>query len=107
MKKSEILKNKRIIDKVFSSKETKTIYKPPFCVKFLDTDSETKTLITVPKKKFKRAVDRNSVKRKIKAIYDDIATYENKYVVIIYASELKTEYITMKDTLKSIFKKIS
>ena len=106
MKKLLILKNKRDIDKLFESKDTKTIYTPPFCVKYIDA-SETKTLITIPKKKFKKAVDRNRLKRQVKDIYDKVAQYENKHVVIIYASTDKISYEKMYSTLEGIFKKIT
>lgn len=106
MKKSETLRNKGIIEKIFSSKDTITIYKNPFCIKFLDSnDINGKTLITVPKKKFKKAVDRNLLKRRIKSIFDKYPNH-NKNMVIIYNSYEKYEYITMKDALNSIFKKI-
>ena len=105
MKKLLILKNKRDIDKLFESKKTKIIYSEGFCIKYIDSD-ETRTLITIPKKKFKKAVDRNRLKRQVKDIYDKIARYENKHVVIIYTNTEKLVYQKMYTTLESMFKKI-
>jgi ribonuclease P protein component len=64
-------------------------------------------LITIPKKKFKKAVDRNRLKRQVKDIYDKVAQYENKHVVIIYTSTEKVSYNEMYSVLENIFKKIA
>ena len=65
------------------------------------------TLISIPKKKFKRAVDRNRLKRQVKDIYDKTARYENKHVAIVYNNEEKVSYQKMYSTLESMFKKIT
>ena len=105
MKKPQILKNKKDINKLFESEDTKTIYCDSFCIKYIDAP-DTKTLITIPKKKFKKAVDRNRLKRQIKNIYNDIATYDSKHVVIIYNNTVKLSYSEMYSKLENMFKKI-
>jgi ribonuclease P protein component len=105
MKKSLILKNKKDINKLFESKDTKTIYGDSFCVKYIDA-TDTKTLITIPKKKFRKAVDRNRLKRQVKNIYTKIGSYDSKHVVIIYTNTMKLSYSEMYSKLEDMFKKI-
>ena len=73
------LKNKKNINKLFTDGE-KTI-KFPLMVLTLDSDFKG-FLVTVSTKKFKRAVDRNKVKRIIRESLKDITT--DKSVGIVY-----------------------
>lgn len=70
-KKKERLSGKKIIDKLFS--DGKSFFISPFRVVWLDYNLETKyparVLITVSKKQFKRAVDRNLLKRRTREAY--------------------------------------
>ena len=69
--KAERLCSKKAIDTLFSKGITIKAY--PLLVKYeiKNTDAEecTKILISVPKRNFKRAVDRNLIKRKIREAY--------------------------------------
>ena len=62
------LKDKKIIDRLFI--EGKKIYTPSINVRFLICESQV--LISVPTRIFKRAVDRNKVKRLIRESLKDI-----------------------------------
>ncbi|MFY0653639.1 MAG: ribonuclease P protein component [Cyclobacteriaceae bacterium] len=67
--KHERLSSKKLIDLLFNDGQSMFSY--PFTIKFLaqsDIDNH-QVLISVPKKKFKRAVDRNLIKRRIKEAY--------------------------------------
>ncbi|GAB3326898.1 ribonuclease P protein component [Marivirga atlantica] len=72
-KKEERLKSKKLIQELFS--EGSSFYLYPFKVIWAvqsnssDSVSKHKILISVPKRKFKRAVDRNSVKRRVREAY--------------------------------------
>ncbi len=69
--KSERLHSKILIDRLFSSGKSFFIY--PFKVLYLEELTESisnnQVLITVSSKKFKRAIDRNLIKRRIRESY--------------------------------------
>ena len=69
--KKERLHSKILIDALF--KKGASFHLSPFTVKFLTNPHESadchQVLISVPKKKFKRAVDRNRIKRLVKEAY--------------------------------------
>ncbi|MEQ6121787.1 ribonuclease P protein component [Reichenbachiella sp. MALMAid0571] len=67
--KKSRLNSKKLIDTVFLKGKSIFIY--PFSIKYLSsTDVEGhQVLVSVSKKKFKRAVDRNLVKRRVKEAY--------------------------------------
>ncbi|MFT4757081.1 MAG: ribonuclease P protein component [Cyclobacteriaceae bacterium] len=67
--KNERLSSKKLIDNIFLN--GKSLFSYPFSIKYLFyTDQEyNQVLISVSKKKFKRAVDRNLIKRRIKEAY--------------------------------------
>jgi len=70
-RKDEILRKKKLIDRLFTEGSTFYIY--PFKIFSLEIPLETthpaQVLISVGKRSFKRAVDRNRVKRQIREVY--------------------------------------
>lgn len=70
-KKEERLSSKKIVDKLFSEGKSFAIH--PFRVVWLNYDLKSEypaqILISIPKKKIKRAVDRNLLKRRIREAY--------------------------------------
>ena len=70
--KSEILRDKKLIEELFSKGKSFNCF--PLKVLYLikptsDRASGHQTLVTVPRNRFKRAVDRNCLKRRIKEAY--------------------------------------
>jgi ribonuclease P protein component len=69
--KEERLCSKRLLDKLFHNGSSFLVY--PFRIvslqEHLSVDSPVQVVIAVSKKKFKRAVDRNLIKRRIKEAY--------------------------------------
>lgn len=69
--KEERLCNVKLIDKLFHSGSSFLLY--PFRIIWLKEslpgENPVQVLISVPKKRFKRAVDRNLLKRRIREIY--------------------------------------
>ena len=69
--KEERLCSIKLIDKLFHNGSSFLLY--PFRIVWLQeslpADMPVQVLISVPKKKFKRAVDRNLIKRRIREIY--------------------------------------
>jgi ribonuclease P protein component len=70
--KLEKLSHKASIDSIFQ-KKGKSIYKSPVLMAYYKTDLETpfpcQLMVSVGKRKFKRAVDRNIIKRQITDVY--------------------------------------
>jgi ribonuclease P protein component len=70
-RKDEILRKKKLIDRLFAEGSTFYIY--PFKIFWLtiplETSNPAQILITVGKRSFKHAVDRNRVKRQIREAY--------------------------------------
>jgi len=70
LQKRDRLKSRKLIDTLFSSGQSSFVY--PLKMMHLhlpDLDSKVKMAVTVPKRQFKKAVDRNKVKRKIREAY--------------------------------------
>jgi ribonuclease P protein component len=70
-KKEERLCSKRLIDSLFHSGSSFVVY--PFRVVFLKTElplaSHVQIILSVPKRRFKHAVSRNRIKRKMRECY--------------------------------------
>jgi ribonuclease P protein component len=70
-RKDEILRKKKLIDRLFTEGSAFYIY--PFKIFWLEIPLENyypaQVLISVGKRSFKRAVDRNRVKRQIREVY--------------------------------------
>jgi ribonuclease P protein component len=70
--KFEKLSHKASIDYIFQ-KKGKSIYKSPVLLAYYKTDLETpfpcQLMVSVGKRKFKKAVDRNRIKRQITDVY--------------------------------------
>ncbi|MBE8719512.1 ribonuclease P protein component [Sphingobacterium pedocola] len=70
-KKEERLCSKRLIDSLFHSGSSFVVY--PFRVVFLKSElplsSHVQIILSVPKRRFKHAVSRNKIKRKMRECY--------------------------------------
>src|ERR1700709_234674 len=81
--KEERLCNKVLIDSIFHNGSSFLCY--PFRVSWLVVDAPqlfpAQVLIAVPKKRYKRAVDRNLVKRRIREVYR-LHKEENLYSIL-------------------------
>ena len=70
-KKEERLCNIQLIEKLYHNGSSFLVY--PFRIIWLSSEANSEfpvqVLISIPKKKFKRAVDRNLLKRRIREIY--------------------------------------
>ena len=71
LKKNERLRSKNDIDKLFTSGESFVIYPCRIVYKFSDSNFSSKAsiLISIPKKRFKRAVKRNLLRRRTREAY--------------------------------------
>ena len=117
LKKDERLRKKQIIDDLFSTGKTFHIY--PFTVVWKNTEQDLKfpaqILFSVPKKKFRKAVDRNKIKRLLREayrknkdhLYKTLDKSENKCVfAIIYTANEILPYIEIEQKIISVLKRL-
>jgi ribonuclease P protein component len=120
LKKKERLSSKKIIDKLFA--EGDSILQYPFKMVFLKTElpaiNPVQTGFTASKKLFKRAVDRNRIKRQIREayrlnkhiIYDEFTTGQLAIFIIFIGKEImdhKPLEVAMKKGLAKIKNKLT
>ncbi len=117
--KSERLSSQKLIQEIFS--KGKVYFQYPFRILFFETEEKTlippTVLFSVPKKNFKRAVDRNWIRRRLKECYrlnKNILKSEGDYytissIAVIYIAKEKIEYKDlekkMKQSLERLLKK--
>ena len=102
--KVEKLTGKKKIEELFQ--RGSSFFLHPFLLKYTASDAEVhQILISVPKKKFKRAVDRNLIKRRIREAYrlNKHLIYENPtsyyHVGIIYHDTKILSYTQIEEKL--------
>jgi len=97
-----ILKNKNIINGLFE--KGKYLSNGIVMVKFLESES-TGFLFAVSSKKFKRAVDRNRIKRLMKETVRK-STITNKNIAIVYIGEGIPTFTEMNKSITNLFSKL-
>lgn len=111
--KNERLYHKKIIEELFKNGSSHFLY--PFLLKYLPSAAAEQkyhqVLISVPKKYFKKAVERNLVKRKVREIYRTnkqlIYPAEVKYsIAIVYTGKEILPYKTLKNKLIKVLKRL-
>ena len=111
--KKEKLKSKVIIDKLFT--EGKSIKKYPLRLIYLplsEAEELNKTAVSVPKRNFKRAVDRNHLKRLLREAFrkNKYLVYSNlssKYAfMFIYTSREKVSYAKLFRVVEELLKNL-
>ena len=116
--KTEKLRSKKLIDLLF--KEGKAIKKKSVkCLYLIPTekiDSPLQVMISVPKRLFKRATDRNLIKRRIREAYRlnknslvQFCREENRQLIlaILYQNTAIAEYKTLEIEIKKIIAELA
>lgn len=114
LKKFEILRSKRIINEVFE--QGSSFFDHPLKIFSLLSDqvNHHQVLITVPKKNFKNAVQRNKVKRIIREAYrlnkHLLESGDNNFfycIAIIYISKDLPVFWEIQDKLNELIKRLN
>jgi ribonuclease P protein component len=116
-RKDEILRKKKLIDRLFAEGSNFYIY--PFKIFWLATPLETpypaQILITVGKRSFKNATDRNRVKRQIREVYrmhkhvlyDNLVKDQQHCILgIIYTTNLHLPTVELEVKIKAVMKRL-
>ena len=106
---NEILKSTKLIEKLFL--EGKSVYFYPLKLIYIECewkDASVKIGFGVSKKNFKRAVDRNLLKRRMREAYrknkPQVST-KNYACMLIYSSKKIENYTFIQNQLKQCFNK--
>jgi ribonuclease P protein component len=113
--KEERLCSKKIIDRLFA--EGKSVFVFPLKLVYLETELQTKTPVqagfAVSKKNFKRAVQRNLIKRRMreayrlqKAFFYNALNEVQLAVFFVYTAKEITDYTVIESAIKKGLKKL-
>ena len=103
MKKNLILKNKAEINTLFEN--GKSFSDGIVMLRFSDSDSN-KFLFAVSSKKFKRAVDRNKIKRLMKESVTDVK-FSNKKLAIVYIGNTIPTFEIINNSVNKLLLKLN
>ena len=103
-KKELMLVNKKEIELLFQKGKAEKSF--PLLLYSMNS-SKNKVLFSVPKKKVRRAIDRNRIKRQLRAIYFNISsrnieTKNNKTIAFVYISSTKSSTLLLKKRMKKL-----
>lgn len=113
--KEEKLKSKKEIDTLFQQGESFVTYPMKVLFKGLGTSDTNQVLVSVPKRRFRKAVVRNRIKRLIRESYRQnkselIAncSVTGKYFAIafVYIGKDVPHYATVNDTMQKVLVKL-
>lgn len=113
--KQEKLKSKKLIEQLFTKGQSVSAF--PLRLVYLGTTFDdaviAKTGVSVSKRNFKTAVDRNHIKRLLREVYRlNKATYFNNLTtqhafMILYIGKEKPSFAQIETSMKRLFEKFS
>lgn len=109
--KTEKLKRRTHIESLFTEGKAKTAY--PLRVVYLPIDESVHKMgVSVPKRKFKKAVDRNRIKRQIREAYrlnkEKISTLSSHYALLfIYLGKEEKGFVEIQKAMQALLLQVS
>lgn len=113
--KNERLCSKILIDRLIAT--GKSFNHSPFRITWLpiaESSAPIKVVISVPKRSFKKAVDRNRLKRQIREVYRnkkqsvyDVLGEKKMLVMIVYTAKTKLEFSEIEQKLIEALERLS
>ena len=116
-RKDEILRKKKLIDRLFA--EGASFFVHPFKIFWLSTSLETdfpaQVLITVGKRSFRNAIDRNRIKRQVREayrlnknqLYDHLHNHQQRCILaIIYTANINLPTEEIETKIKAVMKRL-
>ncbi len=114
--KNERLCSKSVIDQLFT--QGHSFFKHPLKIKWLqgqwDSNNSVKVVISVSKHRFKKAVDRNKIKRLIresfrlnKFVLENGLKGQKVYLAIIYTSNEIPDFTTLNRVINDVFHRLN
>lgn len=113
--KNERLCSKILIDRLIET--GKSFNHSPYRITWLpiaESSAPIKVVISIPKRSFKKAVDRNRLKRQTREIYRkqkqkvyDVLGEKNILVMIVYTAKAKIEFNELELKLKEAMERLS
>ena len=109
--KSEKLRLKKDLEKLFA--EGSSYFKYPVAVRFLKFEGKGTNLcaVSVPKKRFKKAIDRNRLKRQLREVYRlNKHTIQNEHcyfhLMFVYSTNEKLEFKIIEKAMLKLMKNL-
>lgn len=110
LSKNNRLKSRKLIEKLFA--EGKSINAFPLQMKYLatefDLDTKVQVAFSVPKRNFKKAVDRNRIKRQLRECYrlrkpEFVEQMHQSYIfMILYLGKEEPEYADLEKVMDDL-----
>ncbi|MGR3810233.1 ribonuclease P protein component [Jiulongibacter sp. NS-SX5] len=113
-KKSERLCHKKVIESLFDRSNELNSSFSAFPIRVIFQKSEIdlelpKVLFTVSKRSFKKAVDRNWIKRRMREAYrlnKELLTSQNLYICFVFVGKQKVEFAEIEKSFVKILQRI-
>ncbi len=109
--RAEKLKRRTLIKALFSRGAAKTVY--PLRLIYLPIEEPVHKMgVSVPKRKFKKAVDRNRIKRQIREAYrlnkEEMTPFSSHYALLfIYLSKEKMDFVAIQSAMQDLLRQLT
>ena len=117
LRKDERLRGERVISNLFDSGQS--FFQAPYKVFWIKNSAKDlypcRFAVSVPKKRFKRAVKRNLIKRRTREVFRTnkqilnaaVTDGQQVHLIVIYAFDNILPYIELNEAMKKILKRIA
>ncbi len=110
LRKHERICNFHLIEQMFSKDGSKSLFSYPVRMLYMPCKDGNKVLISVPKKHFKHAVDRNRIKRQVREAYrcnKHLIEGKSLAMAFIWTSNEIKQSLDVENIIVGFFKRIT